>query len=596
MPFHTFALLASTLASELLNIVGHVAGAASTKGTAAKQSGKKNNIPSGPASPSNAFAAYLATAAASLSAVPLAAVSTVKPSPQNGSAKSLTPPAVSLPAAPSNPERRPLGLLLKSTTTPAVSLPLATPPPTPAGTKNGVLPAAPVTQPEIPRRVGVDPATKTRLPAATVTQPQIAPRLSVDPGVKKDSLPAATVTQPQIAPRLGVDPGVKKDSLPAATVTVKMPTPPTATVWSTPTAPTVSARVPVHATPDSIQAARASVTPKASTSATAKSSASAAPDVSAKPLSPEGKNEIHLGSHTTVESPLLELVSPDHEEMTTNHSVVAFSDLPGAEPQKPAEASSVASVKAEPSAAAATVRLTTTAPGDERLSAPSVSVEATATSRAIPRLFTTSVTGATLAKSSVEPVAHLFNAPASANHAESQPQTSAAPSPAPGTSVTTTLPAPTVAPASQTSPSPAATTVPVAEQLTRAFVAQAEVVQREGRTNFHLRLDPPQLGSVQIHLTATEHTVSARIVVAQEGTRQLLEGQAHHLRQGLAEAGLSLGSFDVTRDGGGSRGGGQQAPPQTPLPLPTFVSTPRTTPTVVPPTVSRPTDGINILA
>jgi len=138
--------------------------------------------------------------------------------------------------------------------------------------------------------------------------------------------------------------------------------------------------------------------------------------------------------------------------------------------------------------------------------------------------------------------------------------------------------------------------LPVADQLTQAFVAHADVARNDGRIDFHLRLEPPQLGTVQIHLSATDHTISARVVVAQEATRQLLDGQAHHLRQSLAQAGLSLTGFDVSRDGGGSRGG-QQPPPQPSLPA-AVVSAPAPTRPALP--LSAPartaTNGIDILA
>ena len=149
-----------------------------------------------------------------------------------------------------------------------------------------------------------------------------------------------------------------------------------------------------------------------------------------------------------------------------------------------------------------------------------------------------------------------------------------------------------LAPSHPTAPS---SSTPVVDQLTRAVAANVEVVQRNGQTNVHLHLDPPQLGSVQIHLTATEHSVSARIVVAQEGTRQLLQDQAQHLRQSLSQAGVSLGSFDVARDGGGgSRGGNPQAPPQPAR----FASTPTAPPraAVAAPAVSRSTEGIDLIA
>jgi hypothetical protein len=99
---------------------------------------------------------------------------------------------------------------------------------------------------------------------------------------------------------------------------------------------------------------------------------------------------------------------------------------------------------------------------------------------------------------------------------------------------------------------------------------------------------------VQIHLRATDHTVSARVVVALEGTRQLLEGHAHQLRQSLAQAGLSLSGFDVSHDSGGS--GGRQPPPEPmpPLPAPAVI-TPRLAATLQTPIRHR-IGGIDILA
>lgn len=145
-------------------------------------------------------------------------------------------------------------------------------------------------------------------------------------------------------------------------------------------------------------------------------------------------------------------------------------------------------------------------------------------------------------------------------------------------------------------PSGTPSNTPVAEQLTRSFVAKADFVNRDGRTDFHLHLEPPQLGSVQIHLTATNHTISARVIVTQDGARQLLEGQAQNLRQSLADAGLVLSKFDVTQQGGGFSGSGRRPPPEVPLPTPparfassTVAVIARTTPLVS-------VGGIDILA
>jgi flagellar hook-length control protein FliK len=191
-----------------------------------------------------------------------------------------------------------------------------------------------------------------------------------------------------------------------------------------------------------------------------------------------------------------------------------------------------------------------------------------------------------------------------AARSDSPQQTTSPPSSAPSSVLPPTIAAVSVSPLTGNTTSATAnnaqTNVPVAEQLSRALVAQASVVAQEGRTDFHLRLEPPQLGSVQIHLTTTDHnTISARIIVAQEGTRQLIEGQVHQLRQALAESGVVLGTFDVTRDGGGFAQGGHRQPPEPPppAPLPTQSAAPTATQSVgakVVQTVS--TDGIDLLA
>lgn len=113
---------------------------------------------------------------------------------------------------------------------------------------------------------------------------------------------------------------------------------------------------------------------------------------------------------------------------------------------------------------------------------------------------------------------------------------------------------------------------PISEQLAGEIIARAEVSQREGRTDFHVRLDPPELGTVRVHLVAVEQTVSARIVASDETARQVLEQQVHALRQTLTEAGVTLKSFSVS--GGGltwhqGQGRWQQRPSE---PMPPYNS------------------------
>jgi flagellar hook-length control protein FliK len=121
---------------------------------------------------------------------------------------------------------------------------------------------------------------------------------------------------------------------------------------------------------------------------------------------------------------------------------------------------------------------------------------------------------------------------------------------------------------------------PVAEQITGAIVAHLEVSQTEGRVDFHLRLDPPELGQVRVQLTVTEQTLTARLVARDDATRQLIQSQMDSLRQKLQETGLSLGQLDVS-SGGGGRGGGQRQ--QALLPFPDLTGGGPTVRTVSPP-------------
>lgn len=318
-------------------------------------------------------------------------------------------------------------------------------------------------------------------------------------------------------------------------------------------------------------------------------------------MNPEGKGEIHLGSHTIVETPVPEIATSVHPQSAINPSVSALSDpSPSGSPRTSGTSTAAASGGLPTHATQGTDNVnylsedaqSSLGRAEELGSQRGVSAlgsEGTRMASLTRMLQTAGVNSDSNATPTI-----AASTPAPSNHSDSRTHDDANSS-TPAVPVLTDngiAPAPVAAPPnSNAAPMPS----PVADQLTQAFLTHADVVQQTGRTDFHLRLDPPQLGSVQIHLTATDHTVSARIVVASEGTRQLLQDQSQQLRQGLAQAGLSLGSFDVTRDGGGSHGGGQQPPPQTPLPLPASVSTPRSAP-VVPAYVSRISDGIDLLA
>jgi flagellar hook-length control protein FliK len=94
------------------------------------------------------------------------------------------------------------------------------------------------------------------------------------------------------------------------------------------------------------------------------------------------------------------------------------------------------------------------------------------------------------------------------------------------------------------------------DQIGREIVTRADLLNREGRTEFSMRLEPPELGTVRIHLTATDNTLAARFVVDNEAVRQVVANQMDSLRQSLADAGMSLQRFDVSH--GGNQSGGDE--------------------------------------
>lgn len=101
----------------------------------------------------------------------------------------------------------------------------------------------------------------------------------------------------------------------------------------------------------------------------------------------------------------------------------------------------------------------------------------------------------------------------------------------------------------------------VSGQIASGIIARAQITTREGQTDFRLRLEPPELGTIRVHLSATDQGISARLVVHEEVAHQLIESQLESLRQRLTNAGISLGSFDVSQGGTGSRDAQKQHDP-----------------------------------
>jgi flagellar hook-length control protein FliK len=89
-----------------------------------------------------------------------------------------------------------------------------------------------------------------------------------------------------------------------------------------------------------------------------------------------------------------------------------------------------------------------------------------------------------------------------------------------------------------------------AAQIADTIVMQARVLERDGGVEFQMRLDPPELGRLQIKLVTRGDEIHGQVLVADEAVRGLIESQLPELRQRLEAAGVNVQRFDVSVDPG----------------------------------------------
>jgi flagellar hook-length control protein FliK len=93
----------------------------------------------------------------------------------------------------------------------------------------------------------------------------------------------------------------------------------------------------------------------------------------------------------------------------------------------------------------------------------------------------------------------------------------------------------------------------VVQQLGEALRIHAETILGDGQTEFRLQVEPPELGTLQIHLVGTDTRLSARVVASEEMTQRFLEQHADALRERLESSGLVLDRLDIGWEGGGNK-------------------------------------------
>ncbi len=104
------------------------------------------------------------------------------------------------------------------------------------------------------------------------------------------------------------------------------------------------------------------------------------------------------------------------------------------------------------------------------------------------------------------------------------------------------------APVVPTAPMTGASMTPDAENITK-LVEAMRVTAKSGGWEATVRLKPHHLGEVSIALRVEGNTVSAVVNAEAAGVRQWLQSQEDAVRSGMAEHGLHLERFQVTRDG-----------------------------------------------
>lgn len=86
----------------------------------------------------------------------------------------------------------------------------------------------------------------------------------------------------------------------------------------------------------------------------------------------------------------------------------------------------------------------------------------------------------------------------------------------------------------------------------RIMTMVAEDVQKA-----RIQLDPPELGSLEIKLHISQDQASVQVQAQHAHVRDVLEANAHRLRDALASQGITLSGFDVSERGQGDGSSGQ---------------------------------------
>jgi flagellar hook-length control protein FliK len=92
----------------------------------------------------------------------------------------------------------------------------------------------------------------------------------------------------------------------------------------------------------------------------------------------------------------------------------------------------------------------------------------------------------------------------------------------------------------------------LAHHLESMVMQRLDQPESTDKSSVVLRLDPPELGRVNVHMSVTNDVVSIRMVTTDDAARQVIERQLSQLQQSLTDKGIAFQDFQV-QTGGGSQ-------------------------------------------
>lgn len=96
---------------------------------------------------------------------------------------------------------------------------------------------------------------------------------------------------------------------------------------------------------------------------------------------------------------------------------------------------------------------------------------------------------------------------------------------------------------------------PIVNQIIEKFSLRGNGQQNE----INIRLDPPDLGTVRINITSSGESVKTTLIAENHAVKQAIENNLNHLRDAMADQGLTVESFTVLVGGNpGQKGQNQQ--------------------------------------